>query len=181
MPSGTRTSSNGRKHVVSLDSRSLPMSKITPCLWFNGEAEQAARFYTSLFKESSIDGIGRYGEGMPFPAGTAMMVEFTLADQSFQALNGGPQFHFTEAISMSVRCADQAEVDYFWDALTKGGSASQCGWLKDRFGVSWQIVPEALGRLQEQGDPVATGRMMQALMAMSKLDVAALERAYRGE
>lgn len=156
------------------------MSKITPCLWFNGEAEQAARFYTSLFKESSIDGIGRYGEGMPFPAGTAIMVEFTLAGQSFQALNGGPQFHFTEAISMSVLCFGQAEVDHYWNALTEGGSESQCGWLKDRFGVSWQIVPDVLGRLQKQGDPVATGRMMQAMLKMRKMDVAALEAAYNG-
>ncbi|MDP2311564.1 MAG: VOC family protein [Pseudomonadota bacterium] len=156
------------------------MSKISPCLWFNGEAEEAAQFYATVFPDAAIGAIGRYGEGAPFPAGTAMLVEFTLAGQSFQALSGGPQFPFTEAISMSVRCADQAEVDHFWNALTEGGAPGRCGWLKDRFGVSWQIVPEALVRLQNAGDPVATGRMMQALMRMSRLDVAALERAYEG-
>ena len=157
------------------------MSKISPCLWFDGQAEEAARLYTSLFSDASIGAIGRYGENMPFPAGTAMMVEFTLAGQSFQALNGGPQFRFTEAISMSVSCADQDEVDHFWNALTEGGTPSRCGWLKDRFGVSWQIVPQTMARLQNLGDPAATGRMMRAMMQMSKLDVATLERAYRGD
>lgn len=157
------------------------VSKISPCLWFDGAAEEAAQFYTSLFPDAAIGAISRYGDGMPFPAGTAMLVEFTLAGQSFQTLNGGPQFPFTEAISMSVRCADQAEVDHYWDALTDGGAPHRCGWLKDRFGVSWQIVPEALMRLQAAGDPVATERMMKALMKMIKLDVAGLERAFRGE
>lgn len=156
------------------------MSKITPCLWFDGQAEEAARYYTSLFPDASIGAIGRYGEGMHVPAGTVMLVEFTLAGQTFQALNGGPQFKFTEAISMAVGCADQAEVDHYWNALTEGGSPGRCGWLKDRFGVSWQIVPDALVRLQNAGDPVATWRMMGALMKMSKLDIATLERAYEG-
>lgn len=156
------------------------MSKISPCLWFNGDAEEAARFYTSLFADSAIGSISRYGEGMPFPAGTVLLVEFTLFGQSFQALNGGPQFPFTEAISLSVRCADQAEVDRIWTALTEGGTPGPCGWLKDRFGVSWQVVPEALVRLQNAGDPVRTARMMGAMMTMSRLDIAALERAYAG-
>lgn len=154
------------------------MSKITPCLWFNGTGEEAAQLYVSLFSDSAITSVGRYGEGMPFPAGTAMMVDFTLAGQSFQALNGGPQFPHSEAISMSVLCEDQAEVDHYWNALTEGGAESRCGWLKDRFGVSWQIVPACLGRLSRLGDPAATGRMMMAMMGMAKMDVAALEKAY---
>lgn len=159
-----------------------PMSKIKPCLWFNGEAEDAALLYTSLFADGAMGSINRYGEGAPFPAGTAMMVEFTLAGQSFQALNGGPQFPHSEAISLSVSCEDQAEVDRYWDGLIAGGGReSQCGWLVDRFGVSWQIVPTVLGRLASRGDGAATGRMFGAMMAMKRLDVAALERAYRGE
>jgi predicted 3-demethylubiquinone-9 3-methyltransferase (glyoxalase superfamily) len=157
------------------------MSKISPCLWFDGNAEEAARFYTSLFRDASIDAVSHYGEGMPYPAGTVMLVEFTLAGRSFQALNGGPEFPFTEAISLSVSCADQAEVDFFWDALTAGGgSPGPCGWLKDRFGVSWQIVPEALLRLHKTGDAAAMARMMAAMMKMQRLDVAALERAHAG-
>ena len=156
------------------------MSRISPCLWFDGNAEEAASFYVSLFPDSAITSISRYGKDMPFPEGTVLLVEFTLAGQTFQALNGGPQFPFTEAISLSVRCADQAEVDRLWDALTRGGAESQCGWLKDRFGVSWQIGPEALIRLEQAGDPVATARMFQAMLGMRCLDVAALERAYHG-
>ena len=156
------------------------MTKIAPCLWFDGQAEEAVALYTSIFADGRILSIGRYGEGMPFPAGTAMLVEFTLAGQRFQALNGGPQFPFTEAISLSVSCVDQDEVDRLWAALTQGGSPGPCGWLKDRFGVSWQIVPEALVRLQGTTDTAAKGRMMKAMMAMSKLDVAALENAYYG-
>ena len=156
-------------------------SKIAPCLWFDGQAEEAARFYASLFADGAIGAIARYGEGMPFPAGTAMMVEFTLAGQRFQALNGGPQYKFTEAISLSVRCADQAEVDRLWDALTTGGKESQCGWLVDRYGVSWQLVPDAFVELQRTGKGPGIGRMFQAMMGMKKLDVAALEKAYRGD
>lgn len=157
------------------------MAAITPCLWFDGRAEEAARFYASLFPGSSVGTVSRYGDGMPMPAGTAMLVEFSLNGQPFQALNGGPMFTFSEAISFSVPCADQAEVDRYWDALTSdGGCASQCGWLKDRFGVSWQIVPAALGRMLREGSREQVGRMMGALMKMSKLDVAALEAAYAG-
>lgn len=157
------------------------MSKITPCLWFNGEAEQAANLYVSLFPDSAIGGISRSGENMPMPAGTAMLVEFTLAGQSFQGLNGGPQFPHSEAISMSISCADQAEVDHYWNGLlANGGSESMCGWLKDRFGVSWQVVPRRMIELQMQGG-AGVGRMMQRMMTMRKLDIAPLEAAFEGE
>lgn len=157
------------------------MSKIAPCLWFTGEAEDAARFYVSLFPEAAVVAVSRYGEGAPFPPGTAVLVEFTLAGQRFQALNGPVAFPHGEAISLSVRCRDQAEVDHYWEGLGAGGRPGRCGWLKDRYGVSWQVVPEVVGRLQEPGDPAASARMMAALLTMDKLDVAALERAYRGE
>lgn len=154
---------------------------ITPCLWFDRNAEEAARFYVSLFPNAAVGAISRYGEGMPLPAGTALMVEFTLDGQRFQALNGGPVFTFSEAISFSVPCADQAEVDRYWDALiADGGSPGRCGWLKDRFGLSWQIVPQAMNRLQKEGRPEQVGRMMGALMRMTKLDIAALEAAFAG-
>jgi predicted 3-demethylubiquinone-9 3-methyltransferase (glyoxalase superfamily) len=155
---------------------------IAPCLWFNGDAEEAARFYVSVFPDSRVDTVSHCGEGMPFPAGTVLLVEFTLLGQRFQALNGGPQFHFSEAISFSVPCADQTELDRYWGALTAdGGTAGPCGWLKDRFGVSWQIVPETVLRMMKQGSREPLARMMGALMKMSKLDVAALEAAYRGD
>jgi predicted 3-demethylubiquinone-9 3-methyltransferase (glyoxalase superfamily) len=157
------------------------MTAIAPCLWFDGHAEQAANFYVSVFPNSGIGAISRYGKGMHFPAGTVLLVEFTLNGQRFQALNGGPQFKFSEAVSFSVPCADQAEVDHYWTALTAaGGAPGPCGWVKDRFGVSWQIVPEALGRMQTDGSSDQVGRMMAALMRMSKLDIAALQAAYAG-
>lgn len=157
-------------------------SKIAPCLWFNGEAETAATFYVSLFSDAKIGAVSRYGDGASFAAGTALMVEFTLAGQRFQALNGGPHYALTEAISLSVDCADQAEVDRLWTALTSdGGAESRCGWLKDKFGVSWQIVPAALGQIMSRPDKAAAGRAMQAMMGMRKLDIAALEAAYAGE
>lgn len=157
------------------------MAGIKPCLWFDGTAEQAALFYVSLFPNSAIGTVSRYGDGMPFPKGTVLMVEFTLDGQPFQALNGGPHYVLSPAISFSVPCADQAQVDRYWDALTAdGGTPGRCGWLKDRFGVSWQIVPTALGRMQEAGSPKQVGRMMRALMGMSKLEVLALEIAFAG-
>lgn len=157
------------------------MSKIAPCLWFNGEGEEAANFYVSLFADSGIDSVFRYGEGAPFPVGTALVVEFHLAGQRYQALNGGPQFPHTEAISLSVNCKDQAEVDYLWDALiANGGAPSQCGWLKDRFGVSWQIVPQAWNAILSGGDQQGKARAMEAMMGMQKLELAVLEAAYRG-
>ncbi len=156
------------------------MPTITPCLWFDGTAEAAAEHYLSLFPDSRIDSVSRYGGGAPFPAGTAMLVQFTLAGRGFQALNGGPHFRFTEAISLSVPCADQAEYDHYWFGLGDGGRPGRCGWLHDRFGVSWQIVPEMFGTLFKRGDGAATGRMMAAMMGMSRLDIAALELAYAG-
>ena len=157
------------------------MSKIAPCLWFNGEAEEAARFYAELFPDATIGAISRYGAGAPFPAGTALMVEFTLAGQRFQALNGGPQFRFNEAVSLSVACKDAAEVDHFWTALTaNGGEEGRCGWLKDRFGVSWQVVPDGLGAVLSDPDKTRSQRAMQAMMGMRKLDLAAMRAAADG-
>jgi predicted 3-demethylubiquinone-9 3-methyltransferase (glyoxalase superfamily) len=157
------------------------MPDIAPCLWFNGEAEDAAQFYVSIFPNAAIGAVSRYGEGSHFPAGTALLVEFTLDGKRFQALNGGPNFQLSEAVSFSVPCADQAEVDYYWSHLTaNGGVPSRCGWLKDRFGVSWQVVPSALGRLMQRGTPQQKARMMQAFMRMSKLDVTELEAAFNG-
>ncbi len=157
------------------------MSKIAPCLWFNGQAEEAANFYVSLFPEAAIGNISRYGAGAPFPAGTALMVEFTLAGQRFQALNGGPQFTLSEAVSLSISARDAAEVDHFWSALTAdGGAESRCGWLRDRFGVSWQVVPQGLGAVLGDPDPARAGRAMRAMMGMKKLDIAAMRAAADG-
>ena len=156
------------------------MNSIMPCLWFANEAEEAATFYVATFKNSSIAGISTYGEGAPLPAGTVLSVDFVLDGNGFQAINGGEDFPFTEAISLSVRAQDQAEIDHLWDALTADGEPSQCGWLKDKYGVSWQIVPEALGRMVTGADPARTARVMQALMPMVKIDLAALQAAYDG-
>lgn len=156
-------------------------SKIAPCLWFNGAAEQAAGFYVSLFDNSSIDSIHRYGEGEPFPAGTALLVEFTLDGLRYQALNGGPQFPHSEAISLSVSCRDQAEVDRLWEALTgDGGKESMCGWLQDRFGVSWQIVPQRWIEIMTSNNETGKKRAMAALYRMRKLDIKTLETAFAG-
>lgn len=158
------------------------MSKIAPCLWFNGEGEEAANFYVSLFDDSAVVAVNRYGEGMPFSPGTALLVEFRLAGQRYQALNGGPHFPHTQAISLSVNCKDQTEVDFLWDALiANGGAPSQCGWLKDRFGVSWQIVPQRWHEIASSDDTQGQARAMQALMKMSKIDIAALQAAFAGE
>ncbi len=158
------------------------IQRITPCLWFDGAAEEAARFYVSLFPDSQVDTIARAPADYPGgKAGEALLVEFTLAGQKFQALNGGPHYKFNEAISMSVSCANQAEVDRLWDALTSdGGAPVQCGWLKDRFGLSWQIVPDALPRLMRDADQAQTARVFQAMTRMVKLDVAQLEAAATG-
>lgn len=153
------------------------MPKITPWLWFDNEAEPAAQFYTSLFANSSITEISRYGEGGPKPAGSVMTVSFELDGQPFVGLNGGPEFTFNESVSFMVDCADQAEVDRFWEALVAGGSESQCGWLKDRYGVSWQIVPRALHELLGDPDAGRAQRAMTAMLGMRKIDVAALEQA----
>jgi predicted 3-demethylubiquinone-9 3-methyltransferase (glyoxalase superfamily) len=159
------------------------MSKIRPCLWFDGTAEEAAAFYTSLLPDSRVDKVLRSPADNPStPAGAVLTVEFTLAGQSFLGLNGGPQFHFSEAVSFIIDCEDQGEVDRLWDALTAdGGQPSQCGWLKDRYGLSWQITPKALPRLLAAPDKAGAKRVMEAMMEMVKIDVATLERAYRGE
>ncbi|HEY2710862.1 MAG TPA: VOC family protein [Caulobacteraceae bacterium] len=157
------------------------MLKVSPFLWFDTEAEQAAELYVSLFKNSKVGAVSRYGESGPGPKGQAMTVEFELDGLPVTALNGGPMFKFTEAMSLKVDCADQAEIDFLWGKLIEGGGApSQCGWLKDRFGLSWQIVPHNMGTLIGGPDPAKSGRAMQAMMQMKKLDIAALERARAG-
>jgi predicted 3-demethylubiquinone-9 3-methyltransferase (glyoxalase superfamily) len=157
------------------------MQKITPFLWFDTQAEEAANFYTSIFKDSKILTVSRYGDAGPGPKGSAMTVSFQLEGQQFLALNGGPHFKFTEAISLLVNCESQQEVDELWSKLTSGGgSESQCGWLKDKFGLSWQIVPTALGRMMSDADPQKAKRTVEAMLQMKKLDIAALERAHRG-
>lgn len=155
------------------------MQKIIPCLWFDGKVEEAINFYTSLFKNSKIKNISRYGEGAPQPAGTILVATFELEGQEFMILNGGPMFKLTEAISLSVSCETQEEIDFYWEKLSSnGGQESQCGWLKDKFGLSWQIVPTALSKLLQATDPKKASNVMGALMQMQKLDIAKLEQAY---
>ena len=157
------------------------MQKITPFLWFDTQAEEAARFYVSLFKNSSIGQISRYGEAGPGPKGQVMVIAFELDGVKFTALNGGPIYQFTEAISLQVDCADQAEIDHLWEHLTAdGGEPGRCGWLKDRFGLSWQIVPANMGQLIGGDDPAKASRAVQAMMQMGKLDIGALETAREG-
>ena len=161
-------------------------SKITPCLWFDSEAEEAAKFYTAIFPNSKIGAISRYGEaGKEFHGkepGSVLTVAFELGGQAFTALNGGPMFKFTEAISFQVSCDTQEELDHFWEKLSAGGDpkAQQCGWLKDKFGVSWQVVPAILPKLMSDPDGQKTARMMQALFQMKKLDIGELQRAHAG-
>jgi predicted 3-demethylubiquinone-9 3-methyltransferase (glyoxalase superfamily) len=156
------------------------MSKISPCLWFDGEAEEAARFYVSLLPDSRIDRVQKNVIDSPAgKAGAVLVVEFTLAGQRFLALNGGTRFEYTHAISFSIDCADQAEVDRLWDA-SAGGKVEQCGWLKDRYGVSWQIVPTVLPKMLGDPDPAKAQRVMQPMLGMVKLDIAGLRRAYDG-
>ena len=156
------------------------MQKITPFLWFDHQAEEAANFYSSLFKNSKVYSVSHYGPGSPMPEGTVMSVSFTLDGQEFMALNGGPVFKFTEAISMFVNCETQSEVDMLWDKLTEGGEESQCGWLKDKYGLSWQIVPAGLGECIGGPDPEGARRAMQAMLQMKKLDIVKLRQAYAG-
>ena len=151
--------------------------QIVPCLWFDTEGEEAAEFYTSIFPNSKIVSVAHYGEAMPRPAGTVMTVNFELNGQEFLALNGGPEFSFSEAISFQVFCKDQDEVDRYWNALTKGGEEGPCGWLKDRFGVSWQIVPRILNELISDPDREKSQRVMSAMLQMGKIEIADLERA----
>jgi predicted 3-demethylubiquinone-9 3-methyltransferase (glyoxalase superfamily) len=153
------------------------MQKITPFLWFDGQAEQAAKFYTSIFNNSKVTNVARYPKGSPGPAGSVMTVAFQLNGQKFIALNGGPHFKINEAISFVVNCKTQAEVDYFWKKLSAGGKQVQCGWLTDKFGVSWQIVPDALGELLSSKDTAKSERVMQAMLQMVKLDIKKLRQA----
>lgn len=162
------------------------LQKISPCLWFDGQAEDAAKLYVSIFEGSRIARVSRYGkEGHEVHGrepGSVMTVAFELAGQTFTALNGGPQFHFSEAISLQVMCETQDEIDRYWDKLSAGGpeKAQQCGWLKDKYGLSWQIVPTVMPEMMSDSDPVKAGRVMNAMMQMKKLDIAALKKAYLG-
>ena len=156
------------------------MKNIYPCLWFDGKAEEAANFYVSIFKNSKITSVSRYGDAGPLPKGTVMVVTFELDGEKFMGLNGGPQFKFSEAVSFVVRCETQQQVDHFWDKLSAGGQTQSCGWLKDKFGVSWQIVPNVLEELMSKGDAAKSNRMMQALLQMEKLDIQGLRNAYQG-
>ncbi|MBV7699803.1 VOC family protein [Streptomyces sp. TRM70350] len=154
----------------------------TTCLWFDDQAEEAAHYYVSIFKNSSIGRVARYGEAAPRPAGSVMTVEFTANGQQFVALNGGPQFTFNEAISFQIFCADQEEVDYYWTKLTEnGGEPGPCGWLRDKYGVSWQVVPDVLLDLVTDPDSEKANRATQAMLSMGKLDIAALRKAHAGE
>jgi predicted 3-demethylubiquinone-9 3-methyltransferase (glyoxalase superfamily) len=155
--------------------------RIVPNLWFDTEAEEAAEFYVSVFEDSRILNVARYTEAGPREAGMVLTVEFELDGNRFIAINGGPQFKFDEAISFLIECADQAELDSYWEKLTDGGSESQCGWLKDRYGLSWQVVPEGMAELFADPDPQRAERAMAAMLKMSKLDIAALQAAAAGE
>lgn len=157
------------------------MQKIVPFLWFDNQAEEAANFYTSIFENSKILEISRYGKASPGPTGTAMVVNFQLAGQGFNALNGGPQFKFTEAISLVINCETQEEVDYFWEKLTAGGGEeSMCGWLKDKYGLSWQVIPSDLSKYIGGPDAAGAQRAVQAMFQMRKIDIAKLQEAYEG-
>ncbi len=154
------------------------MQKITPFLWFDDQAEAAVNFYTAVFKNSKIVNVARYGEAGPGPSGSVMTIVFELAGQEFIALNGGPQFKFNEAVSFVVNCETQEEIDAFWEKLSEGGQKIECGWLKDRYGVSWQIVPIVLGELMADPDPEKRQRVMKAMLGMKKLDIQGLKQAY---
>ena len=154
------------------------MQKIVPFLWFDDKAEEAMNFYVSIFKNSKRGRISRYGEAGPGPKGTVMVATFQLEGQEFMALNGGPHFKFTEAISLVVNCETQDEVDAFWEKLSEGGSKGQCGWLKDKYGLSWQIIPTVLGELMSDPDPEKSKRVMTAMLKMSKIVIRGLKQAY---
>ncbi|SEC67179.1 VOC family protein [Paenibacillus sp. GP183] len=154
------------------------MQKISPYLWFNDNAEEAIHFYSSIFKNSKTVNITRYGEGSPAPKGTLMSATFELEGQTFIALNGGPQFNFTPAISFFVNCETQEEVDELWEKLSEGGKEGRCGWLEDKFGLSWQIIPTALGELMQDEDARKARNVMEAMLQMNKIDIKALKQAY---
>jgi len=157
------------------------MQKITPFLWFDNNAEEAMNFYVSVFKNSKILNVARYGDAGPGPKGTVMTADFQLNGQEFVALNAGPRFKFTEAISFVVACESQEEVDYFWERLSEGGETSRCGWLKDKFGLWWQVTPTVLSKLIRDQDPEKSKRVMEAMMQMDKIDIEPLQRAYEGK
>jgi predicted 3-demethylubiquinone-9 3-methyltransferase (glyoxalase superfamily) len=157
------------------------LQKITPFLWFDGKAEEAANFYVSVFKNSKIGNVTRYGDAGPGPKGTVMLVTFQIEGEEFIALNGGPQYTFSPAISFFVNCVTQKEVDDLWEKLSAGGEQLQCAWLRDKYGVSWQIVPTALLELMQDKDPVKSQRVFKAMLQMKKIDIEGLKRAYRGE
>ena len=157
------------------------MQKISPCLWFDGNAEEAANFYTSIFEDAKILDVTHYGDAGPGEPGSVLTVTFTLQGQFFMALNGGPDFKFTEAVSLMVDCKDQQEIDYYWSKLLEGGGREQmCGWLKDKYGLSWQIVPSIINEMLTDPDPEKSNRVMQAVMQMVKLDIPTLQKAYEG-
>jgi predicted 3-demethylubiquinone-9 3-methyltransferase (glyoxalase superfamily) len=154
------------------------MQKVTTCLWYNNEAEEAAKFYVSIFKNSTLGVISLYGEAGPGPKGSVMVVTFYLDGREFMALNGGPYFKLTEAMSLVVNCETQEEVDEYWEKLSEGGEKSRCGWLKDRYGLSWQVVPTILGKLMQDENQEKTNRVMQAMLKMEKLEVEGLKQAF---
>ncbi len=154
------------------------MEKISTCLWFNGQAEQAAKFYTSVFKNSKVIQSANYGDAGPGLKGSVMTVTFSLDGKEFIALNGGPEYQYTPAISLVVKCKDQSELDYYWEKLSEGGEKGVCGWLTDKFGVSWQVVPEIMGDLVNSRQPEKSDRVMQAVLQMTKLDIAQMKAAY---
>lgn len=156
------------------------MQKISTCLWFDDKAEEAVHFYLSIFKEGRILATSHYGPEGPGPEGTVLTIQFEINGHEFEALNGGPHFAFTPAISLIVNCETQEEVDRYWEALSEGGSQEMCGWLKDRYGLSWQIVPTALGEMMQDADPDRRSRVMKAMLQMQKLDIHELRLAYEG-
>jgi predicted 3-demethylubiquinone-9 3-methyltransferase (glyoxalase superfamily) len=156
------------------------MQKITPFLWFDNNAEEAANFYVSIFENSKILNVARYGDAGPGPKGSVMIVDFEIGGEKFIALNGGPQFKFTEAVSFVVNCETQEEIDYFWEKLSAGGEKVECGWVKDKYGLSWQVVPTILGELMGGNEPERSNRVMQAILQMQKLEIEPLKRAYEG-
>lgn len=157
------------------------MQKLTPCLWFNFNAEEAVNHYLGIFKDGKVLEVSHYGDAVPSLKGKVLTMRFVIHGQEFLALNAGPQFPFTEAISISVDCADQEEVDFLWNKLSEGGSQGQCSWVKDKFGLSWQIVPSIMPRLLSDPDPVKAARVMSAMMQMQKIDIAAIQAAYDGK
>ena len=157
------------------------MQKITPFLWFDNNAEEAMNFYISIFKNSKVSGVSRYGDAGPGPKGTVMVAGFELDGQKFTALNGGPLFKFTEAISFVIDCKNQEEVDHYWYKLSEGGEESMCGWLKDKYGLSWQVVPDKLIELMQDEDPKKAGNVMQAMLQMRKIEISELKKAYDKE